>query len=1007
MAEATARYGSSLLALNTVRPPDPDRSQGIVHLDLMLPAVVTAQILSWENGSRGPVLPREAAALLWSVPVASYLNGRVDAWEKVPGVADMMPALNALAVLDPASWPADQTKLRDFVAGKAPSAPTWAALKKSLISADSAALLNDLVLVFKYAALRQRRSVRSVADHYRLLRTLLAGEGPKNAAQVIAWLTAPLVIPRVFTAPLDESGPRAPIRTGGQPPPRPPRWHFDLSTLRATRALERLDSELDEHERTAGLSRVSAMLTDAGIRDPALLRRVAGAIGDTLAPPTGTAGITEGGGGVVGNAGARVSAPARISPRVVNLQLFGAPVMIDIAEMQARKKQIRADLAAAVFASLPQRTRDRLVTAGVALEELSVWPDLLAVTEPSPSYLQPVGRNDLLLVRQTTIGYRRAEIAYVENVAVGESRLREHTQRTLSRQEFMEQVERETEESNDLQVTDKAELSREVGKVVQENLRAEGSVQVTSRGPTKVVASAAASYGRSTEEAAKTAETYARETIERAVKRSLEKVVRQTRSLFEQETTEVNRHGFERKPDAADHMSGVYQYLERVSRAKLFWYGERELYDLLIPEPAAMIWQFAISTKEIQIPVDAPDADLFASLTIANIASKREEVIRAFRVTDMPPLPEEYKQVTAAFSATGQGDSAKYATNKELQIPDGYLVDSAVFVASAEVEDSEDLPNGGVTVAGKVETWSMPLSDTNQGSARKEFTFVPPLTGPSVAIAVNADNYTSLAGSITLNLHLAPSAREQWALVAYGRVAERFEQLRREYATAVIQASANQPREAVSLPEGSRLWLQQIVRAELQRSAIDAMRNAPVDYDLVADYPYANADGSLGSQPVADLEALRTHQPEIRFLQQAFEWEHLAWVLYPYFWGRRSEWARTVVTAHPDPDFTAFLNAGAARLQIPVRPGFESLVKHFMETGEVYEGEGLPHMGDPGYVSFIDEQLSTLGAPGEEVPWPPEAPREWDIIAPTPLLLVRSLNDSTLPAWDPATGAET
>jgi hypothetical protein len=124
-------------------------------------------------------------------------------------------------------------------------------------------------------------------------------------------------------------------------------------------------------------------------------------------------------------------------------------------------------------------------------------------------------------------------------------------------------------------------------------------------------------------------------------------------------------------------------------------------------------------------------------------------------------------------------------------------------------------------------------------------------------------------------------AREAWALAAYGRVAERYEQLRREYAQAVIQATANQPSETVSLPEGSRLKLQQIVRAEIQRAAIDNMRNSPVDYNLIEDYPYTNADGTLGVQPTTDRNALLAAEPEVQFLQQAFEWEHLAWIVYP------------------------------------------------------------------------------------------------------------------------------
>jgi hypothetical protein len=553
-------------------------------------------------------------------------------------------------------------------------------------------------------------------------------------------------------------------------------------------------------------------------------------------------------------------------------------------------------------------------------------------------------------------------------------------------------------------VTDRAELSREVSRAVSEDLKAEGSVEVTSRGPTKVVASASVSFERSTEEAAKNAEEYSRETIERAVKRTLDRVVRESRSLFEQETVEVNRHGFERAGDADEHVSGVYQYLERVSRAKMFWYGERELYDVLIPEPAALIWHLAISRKELQLTIEQLDEELFRSITVDNIADRREEVIRAFRVTDMPPVPVATLEASASFSATGSGDDAKHASSKELQIPEGYVASSAVFVASAEVEDEDDQPNGGVTVAGHVRLWGMSLSG-NKGSTREDFTFTPPLSGPTVSVGFNADNFTSLVGSVTLTLTLTDEAKRNWALTAYGRVAERFEQLRREYAQALIQATANQPAPTATLPAGSRQRLTQIVRAELQRSAIDVMRNAPVNFDLIADFGYANPDGTLGTHPVVDLAALSSTQPAVRFLQQAFEWEHLAWVLYPYFWGRRSEWSRTVVVSHPDPDFMAFLNSGAARVRIPVRPGFEDMVKHFMETGEVYQGDGLPKMGDPGYVTFIDEQLTSLGAPGEEVPWPPAAPREWDVVAPTSLILVRPAQ-AALPTWDPDTGDE-
>ena len=238
-------------------------------------------------------------------------------------------------------------------------------------------------------------------------------------------------------------------------------------------------------------------------------------------------------------------------------------------------------------------------------------------------------------------------------------------------------------------------------------------------------------------------------------------------------------------------------------------------------------------------------------------------------------------------------------------------------------------------------------------------------------------------------------------------MADRYEQLRREFEQAVLNASLYQATETVTLPDGSRERLQQIVRNELQRSAIDIMRNAPVDVDVVADYAFTGPNGAAVTHPVVDTAALHDVEPEIRFLQQAFEWEHVSWVLYPYFWGRRTGWPRKISQNYPDPDFGAFLDAGAARVQIPVRPGFEELVKHYMETGEVFGGDGLPKIGDPGYLPFIAELLTMLNAPGEEVPWPPSSPREWDIVSPTSLILVRPRGSAALPTWGPKTGQET
>jgi hypothetical protein len=249
------------------------------------------------------------------------------------------------------------------------------------------------------------------------------------------------------------------------------------------------------------------------------------------------------------------SGSKRLQSRLVSIRLFGASMLVDISELHARINRQRRELAMRIQETLPATTRQRLQAAGVTIEDLTIWPHLKPAILPSPSYLEPIGRSDLLLVRETTTGYRRSEIAYIENILIGESRNREHTNSIFTRKELFESTTRETEETHDLQVTDRAELSREISKVVSEDLKAQGNVEITSRGPTKVVASASISFERSTEEAARSAEDYSRETIERAIKRTMERVTREARSVFEQEITEVNKHGFTREGNAQEHMS--------------------------------------------------------------------------------------------------------------------------------------------------------------------------------------------------------------------------------------------------------------------------------------------------------------------------------------------------------------------------------------------------------------------------------------------------------------------
>lgn len=1004
--------GTSLLTFNTNRQPDSDRGKGIKHFELSSPTHIKDEIDRWEKGDRPVLDPREAAKMLWSTKTASHLDGRLDAWKNVPGVNLLLPGWQLITEIPQDSWPKDQNELQKFIteAGSPGTKPEDFIARLKILDGEMTAadFLNDLLLIFKYAAIGYQRPIHLVADLYRLARTLLEDKknAPLDRTAMFAWLTAPLVVPRVFTAPLGPSGAKAPLQgdigdIGSKPSSS---VSITRDTPQGRAIIEQIERDLDEINKLDAEEATISAIRKAGSADPKAVADIIKSIreNNSLPPATKSRRVIR-----------RVTpAPRRRTSRIVSTNIGGFPVRVNMAEIEKRADQSRRERTKHLIATLPEDLKNR-INALDADEYVMELPDGNSIDEwtvshhpeipPLPSYLEPAGRTDLLIVRQTTTGYRRAEIAHAENVLIGEKRERDHTKRILTRDELFESTERESEETTDLQTTDSSKLSNEISEVVSEDLRAEGSVEVTYRGATKVVAKAAGSFEKNTENAANAATEYATEILNRAIKRLSLRTKRETTSLFEQEIVEENRHHFTRADDADEHVSGVYQNLERISRAKIFSYGERDIYDILVPEPAALIWNLSISpVDEFDISVDQPDESLFDSITLDGIADKRKELIKSFKVIDFPPIPEEEKTIDVPFSdkqVDGDSDNNVYVAHHTKRIDEGYIVVKAACTVYAEQEGNDDKALGSITIGKHTQQWS--LKPDNAGRRDLEFIFDPPLTGPEIGIAINVENHVSTTGNIVISLALSDEKRREWQLEAYGRVAARYDQMQQDFELARLRAEATQPIEEMELPVGARRRLKKMVHNELQRAAIGIMRNAPVNFDLIHDVaeqgpPY----------PTTDLPALKSAEPVIRFLQQAFEWEHLSWALYPYFWGRRSVWENSVDQDHPDPDFAAFLNAGAARLQISVRPGFQDLVKHFMETGEVYEGNGLPKMGDSGYMPFIDEQINALSGPGEEVPWPPGNPREWDVVTPTALVLVRKVAEKQLPTWDADSGEE-
>jgi len=83
-----------------------------------------------------------------------------------------------------------------------------------------------------------------------------------------------------------------------------------------------------------------------------------------------------------------------------------------------------------------------------------------------------------------------------------------------------------------------------------------------------------------------------------------------------------------------------------------------------------------------------------------------------------------------------------------------------------------------------------------------------------------------------------------------------------------------------------------------------------------------------------------------------------------------------------------------ARAVVPVRPGFEEAVNWFMETGELWEGQGLVVAEDNDLYLSISEEMQTVEG---------EVEKEWETRVPTALTIVQAdsavLKEGGLPCY--------
>jgi len=569
------------------------------------------------------------------------------------------------------------------------------------------------------------------------------------------------------------------------------------------------------------------------------------------------------------------------------------------------------------------------------------------------SSIRPIGIADLLQVRQAVKRYALGEIAHIENIMRGELRDRTHRHSTSVSETVAIETERTSEESRDLQTAERFELQQETSRIIREEASREVALSISaSYGPfVEGTANITFGHSESSEESTRNATRYSREVTDRAVKKVQERILERRTTTTVREIEEINKHTFANQ-DSADHIRGLYRWVDKIYEAQVVSYGLRMIYEVVVPEPAAFYRHALSAAPREGMTLRRPDppgycvhpGGAFTALVPGDLDDSNYQFwVSQYGATGVEPPPALHRTIGMTMSVEKKDDEPFVTlTSTELQVPDGYRAERA-FVRGGgllwDVADPEEFLNFHV---------GRTFLGIGQAGA---------MNGEDGAIPVVGHGYNVAAIAVTIEVLCVRTkeAFETWRLATFGAIMTAYNELKSQYESELARIEVNLQNNAAIFGRNPELN-RDIERTELKRGALTLLSGQHFDvFDAmrgnVPPHGYPQMDR-------ADAEAEGAY---IQFFEQAFEWANVSYRFYPYFWGRKSAWPSSLQLDDRDPLFGRFLQAGAARVQVPVRPGFEQAVVWLLQTGNrPWEEEGAFEIGGSLYRSMIDEITEEL-----------------------------------------------
>lgn len=593
---------------------------------------------------------------------------------------------------------------------------------------------------------------------------------------------------------------------------------------------------------------------------------------------------------------------------------------------------------------------------------------------PSGFGMKSIGVADYLKVEQSLQGYVEGEVAHIENVMARERREKSTKKTTKSEITTMESSDSEKEQLRDTSSTERYEMQSEIAKVIQKSKDINVSAHVEgSYGPVSFGVAGSYATHNAQEESVKQATTQAKEITQKATDRLISRVHKERTEKMIEEFEETNIHEFDnRKGDK--HVVGVYRWVDKIMKNQIYNYGKRMMFEFMIPEPAKLhtLGMKISKNMENQLvkPVDPRESVVH---TMKDYTSLNDETVlkywlSKYNVALESELKPEYifTGKSFAFKADEVKDNSheRYGEGVELEIPEGYESMTAI--------------------AQWAESWDDPNRDTIKliiGDKLLAKNYTTDISGYQATIPISYSAMGHLSGNmaVKIRLKLTEQEKNKQKQAIFNKIIASYEKAKLKYE----QDLATIKSQGAAILGSNPGFYRQIENIMLKRNCLSYMINqnplAALTFGKNKYYKTNTAEESFLNSEIKVDGSLDQYSAFVKFMEQAFEWDIMSYFFYPYFWGNRDRWNELYQFDDNDATFRAFMQAGMARVIVTVRPGFEEAVKHYLTTGQIWNGGEVPVISDDLFLSIVDEMRKTEGEKYGKA-WPTRLPTALTIL---------------------------